>query len=458
MSQEDPFAPYMGDEDKTIIRPRPGGVARPSAEPSPAPVMATPAAPVNFGAPPQPAPIPAPRSGQVPLQVLANLPREAQSFQSNPLLAHAAALLSLAARLRNTPAHGDVAGLQQQLVNEIKQFENRCLQDGVTQEHLRMATYALCSLIDETILNTPWGAQSFWGHQSLLVLFHKEAWGGERFFQFVNQLVRQPAQNLHLLELAYLCLSLGFQGQYRIMHNGLNALEQLRAELYQLIQRVRGDFERELSIRWRGVLAGNTLARQIPAWVILATTAALLLLIYLGFALFINGIADPVHKQLYALGKEAIAWELPAAPLPKPEEPKRIAKYSALLAEEIGRNMVEVVDDHTLRIRNSFPSGSDQVKPEFLPMLNKIARALATESAPILVTGHTDDKPIFTARFPSNWHLSNARALHVADILLRNPDLGGKVRAEGRAEGEPLAPNDSAEHRARNRRVDILIR
>ena len=122
----------------------------------------------------------------------------------------------------HTAVHQAVIELQQQLVNELRQFENRVLQQGVSQEHTRIASYALCTLLDETVLNTPWGAQSHWGHQSLLVIFHKEAWGGEKFFQILEHLVRQPAQNLNLIELFWLCLCLGLEGKYRIVQNGAN--------------------------------------------------------------------------------------------------------------------------------------------------------------------------------------------------------------------------------------------
>jgi type VI secretion system protein ImpK len=75
-----------------------------------------------------------------------------------------------------------------------------------------------------------------------------------------------------------------------------------------------------------------------------------------------------------------------------------------------------------------------------------------------LVTGHTDDIPIVSARFPSNWHLSTLRAKNVLAILKDTAQLKGATRAEGRGDAEPLVDNDSKEHRAVNRRVDILIK
>ncbi|WP_077731006.1 type IVB secretion system protein IcmH/DotU [Methylocaldum sp. 14B] len=439
MNSDDPFAPF-DDEDKTVIRPTPGGRRR-----------ATPAA---AAPPPEPPPI---RVPDVQLDA-----RRQAVYGENPVVTAALSLLSLVSRLRSTAVHQAVAELQQQLVSELRGFENRVLQQGVTQEHARIASYALCTLLDETVLNTPWGAQSNWGHQSLLVIFHKEAWGGEKFFLFLEHLARQPAQNLNLIELFWLCLNLGLEGKYRIVQNGASQLERVRSELYQLIQRLRGDFERDLSIRWQGLKdVRNPIVRYVPIWVIAAGAAALLVLVYLGFAFAVNSASDPVARDLFALAKDEV--NLPVqkvatpAPVPAPKPVSKTERFKPILAWEISRNMVEVVDDRILRVRNSFDSGSDRVKPEFVPMLAKIAKELEAGGDGALVTGHTDNKPIFSARFPSNFELSTSRAKHVAELLETSAALQGRIRFEGRADYEPLVPNDSAEHRAINRRVDILI-
>lgn len=440
MNSDDPFAPF-DDEDKTVLRPTPGGKRRSMQPPAP---------------PPEPPPIRIPE-----LQLDA---RRQAAYGENPLVMAALSLLSLVSRLRNTAVHQAVTELQQQLVNELRQFENRVLQQGVSQEHTRIASYALCTLLDETVLNTPWGAQSHWGHQSLLVIFHKEAWGGEKFFQILEHLVRQPAQNLYLIELFWLCLNLGLEGKYRIMQNGANQLERVRNEVYQLIQRLKGDFERDLSIRWQGLKdVRNPIVRYVPIWVIAVGAAALLVLVYLGFVFAINSASDPVARDLFALAKDEVNLPVQTAavptptPVPPPKPMSKTERFKPILAAEISRNMVEVVDDRILRIRNSFASGSDKVKPEFVPMLAKIAKELEVSGDSALVTGHTDDKPIFSARFPSNFELSTSRAKHVAELLEASAALKGKIRFEGRADYEPLVPNNSAENRAVNRRVDILI-
>lgn len=434
MNQDDPFA--SGDEDKTIIRPSPGG--RRAASPAP------------FAEPTAPRSVPA-------NEFVETLRQTKPTGGDNPMVAAALPLVSLASRLRVTAAYAGIEELRRRLAASIREFENSILQQGASQEQMRMASYALCSFMDEAILNTPWGSQSDWGHQSLLIGFHKEAWGGEKFFQIVDHTARQPAQNLHLLELCYLFVSLGFQGKFRIAANGLNDLERYRIELYQLIQRLRGDFERELSPRWQGLKdIRNAVIRYVPPWVVASGLAALLILVYLGFAFAIDSASDPSYYQFFALAKDDIklAASAPATPPAATPAQSKTDRFKSLQAQD----KVEVVDDHTLRIRNSFESGSDRIKPEFVPMLQKIAEAMASGGDYMLVTGHTDNIPSRSVRFPSNYDLSKARAKNVADMLSANGGLDGRIRFEGRADGEPLVPNDTPEHRALNRRVDILIR
>lgn len=435
MVQNDPF----GNDDKTVLRPSPGGRL-----PNSSPTLA------RAPAPPTPQPV-----HYNDMAILANL----QAAGSNNLLDLVSSILSLAARLRVSVSYGAVDELKQKLAKQISEFEGKALGAGISQEHVRIASYSLCSFLDEIIQNTPWGAQSNWGHQSLLILFHKEAWGGERFFQILEQLVKQPSQNLNLLEFCYVLLSFGFEGKYRLMGNGLNELERQRMELYQLIQRVKGDYPVELSPRWQGQQpTKSALMSQIPLWVFASIAAGLLLLSYLGFAFVINATSDPIYRELVDLAKEPVQIAVSSYQPPPPPAKPRMERFKPLLKEEIAKNMVEVVGDNTLRIHNSFASGSDRVKPEFIAMLKKIAKELENEQESILVTGHTDDVPIVSARFPSNWHLSTERAKNVLAILQASAHLSGTARSEGRADAEPLVPNDSKEHRATNRRVDILIK
>lgn len=133
------------------------------------------------------------------------------------------------------------------------------------------------------------------------------------------------------------------------------------------------------------------------------------------------------------------------------------------MSEEIARKMIVIVErDNAVVIRfpdtTAFPSGSDTLRPRALPALDRIAVVLATTEGRILVAGHTDNVPISTAKFRSNWDLSTARAVLVVHRLLANGQVdAARVTAQGFADSRPLAANDSAQNRAANRRVEIAI-
>ena len=103
-----------------------------------------------------------------------------------------------------------------------------------------------------------------------------------------------------------------------------------------------------------------------------------------------------------------------------------------------------------------FSAGSDDVQSAYDPLLARIGAALAKVPGTIVISGHTDSVPIRSLQFPSNWHLSKARSLSVRDMLTEQVEMA-RMRVEGRAETEPVADNATAEGRARNRRVEIVL-
>jgi chemotaxis protein MotB len=133
------------------------------------------------------------------------------------------------------------------------------------------------------------------------------------------------------------------------------------------------------------------------------------------------------------------------------------------LKEEIQEGLVSVETEELkiiLRIqeKGSFPSGSASLDPAFFEVMSRINDAVANAPGDVVVAGHTDDVPISTARFRSNWELSSARAVTVLHALLDDPRVDpARVRVEGYGESRPLVPNDSSESRARNRRVELII-
>lgn len=112
----------------------------------------------------------------------------------------------------------------------------------------------------------------------------------------------------------------------------------------------------------------------------------------------------------------------------------------------------------SLKEAGFFESGQAYIKPEAYPLINTIAEAMTQYNNPLRVEGHTDNIPINTGQFPSNWELSTARATNGLKYLLKNFDVDpNKISATGYAEFRPISENDSVEGRGKNRRVDLVM-
>lgn len=139
------------------------------------------------------------------------------------------------------------------------------------------------------------------------------------------------------------------------------------------------------------------------------------------------------------------------------------AVLTELLEEEINEGKIDVETDGPtiiikIRERGSFTSGSATLDPGFLPTLGTIATALGEISGEIVVEGHTDNIPINSVQFPSNFALSAGRALSVTSVFLDDPNISmDRLSLRGYGEVRPEATNATRAGRARNRRVEIKI-
>ena len=428
----DPFAAF--ESDRTIIKPSAGRGARTAAAAAgaaaPAPPAAAPAVPIEL---PPPAGL-------------------------NPLVQAAAPLLTLAPRLRAMARHPDPAALRASLVDAIKRFEAGVRAAGLPNEQVVAARYVLCTLLDEAASSTPWGGSGAWTSQSLLVQFHNESWGGEKVFQLLSRLVQSPDQHRNLLELIHKALALGFEGRYAVMDNGRAQLDSVRERLAQMLH--RPDVPQELSTQWQGVVPPVRRLRDgVPLWVVAAASAALLLAVFVVMRLSLNAQTDTTFSALQAVGTQAPAAPV-VAPPPEPATPPP-PRLAALLAGDIQAGKVAVRDlaDRsivTLQGDGMFAAGSSDVQDAERPRLARVGAALAKVPGTVIISGHSDSVPIRSLRFPSNWHLSKARALSVRDLLAAQVDPA-RMTAEGRADTEPVDDNGSAAGRARNRRVEIAL-
>ena len=372
----------------------------------------------------------------------------------NPLLEVANPLLMLATRLRHA-RQMDPALLRASLVQGIRDFATAAQERGIAPERVMAARYALCTMLDESASETPWGGDGVWARHSLLAEFHNEASGGEKVFQLMARLAEKPDANRDLLELIYAAVALGFEGRYHVLDGGRAQLEAVRAKLAQLIMQQRGSYPPALAEHWQGAPLPP---RKVLSWLPLTVAAVLALLVLGGlYYFFVSSLAersDPVLGQI-----QRLRLAPPVQPVAQPAAQPRLAQF---LQSDIKAGLVEVrdeVDRSVISVRGDglFAPASATLASEREALMQRISEALVRVGGPVLVTGHTDNTAIKTARFPSNWHLSDERARAVLKIMVAAGLPTERVTAEGRADGEPVAANDTPANKARNRRVDITL-
>jgi len=433
MDTDDPFA-NPDFSDRTVVKPVPGGrrtdLQKPSDQPRPRA-----------------------SDGPVTLHHLGHL---------NPLEQAASPLLALLTRLSSFPDQVDTAYLHELMTDEIHRFQKQALTNGIDQKTVHTARYVLCTVIDDAVLNTPWGSDSGWAQKSLLSSFHQEISGGERFFTILKDLSEIPTRNRELLELMYLCLSLGFEGRYRVAKGGKEKLLAIREWLYQLLDKVGEPVETTLSPHWQGVRdIQNPVIRAIPLWVLGAVAIALLTLL---FSLLLNGLnqqSDPVYAAIHKMQPPSYLATPPRASTPI-SAPTKQPSLNQLLASEIRQNKIQVtglsgLSKVVIPGDRLFRSGSATINSSVIPLLQKITAQLNKLPGSIQIIGHSDSDPIHNARFPSNWALSKSRADAVAAVVRQNLDDPARLSIEGRADLEPVASNETRAGKAKNRRVEVIL-
>ncbi|WP_061036037.1 MULTISPECIES: type VI secretion system protein TssL, long form [Vibrio] len=380
------------------------------------------------------------------------------AFGLNPILAEANGILSMVGQIRSTASHSDVLFLKETLAQKLRDYENRLRQHNVELETIDTARYCLCCSIDEAVLNTHWGSQSTWSHDSLLSSFYSSSQGGEAFFKHLDNAVSQPESQLDLLELMYVCLSLGFVGQYRLEKNGLEDHRRLRKQIMSILKSYGRGTAKEMSANIdKRTLTGSQMSERAPLWVVCSVTSAILVCVFMYLSYDLNSASNRTFSNLVNLiqpDRQVASAELESKVQPVAD---RISMY---LATEMNKGLVtvEALPDRvriSLKAQDLFESGSADVVAYIQPVVSKIARTLEATEGKILVTGHTDDNPIFTSKYPSNWHLSLARATAMSDQLIANSGLEGRVLPEGLGDARPLVENTSSDNRALNRRIEI---
>jgi len=426
---DDPFR----SPESTVLRPRPGAGRK--------------------GGPEAPAPRPgagASRADTVPVESVESL-----GIGLSPLVRAASPLLLLTGQLRGTVTGPDVATLRRHALEEIRRFEDRARAAGFQNEVVVAARYVLCAGLDEAVLSTPWGAQSEWAQQTLLIALHREAWGGEKFFEMLDRVSADPKRHIELMELQYLGLAFGFEGKYKVAERGHARLADIQHDLFRRIREYRGVPDPGLAIKWKGLEdRRNPLIRYVPWWVIGAASLALVVLAYTTFYAMLAQASAPVQEALDAIRS--------TRPVPR-AAPASGPTLRQLLQPEIQKGTLKVDSTPsgplvTLLMDDQFASARAEFSRAHEPVLRAIADALKQVPGQVEVIGHTDDQRIRPGEFANNYQLSRARA---QDVMRRLQALvgsqPGRFEAIGKGESKQLYGPEDPDYRRKNRRIEILL-
>lgn len=206
----------------------------------------------------------------------------------NPLLDCCEALFSLMAPLRDDQKALSVdTDFREKILDHFIAVEKAAFEKQIGMVEFKDAKYALAAFIDEVVLTSTWPGRTEWMSRPLQLEFFGEHTAGEGFFTRLANLRQGGESNLHLLELYYYCLQLGFEGVYKI--KGVEHLMALQVDLRSQIDGYRGPVKTQISPEGLPTNAFiNQVRRHVPYWVIAVVTLAAVFFTYMGYS-FVSG-------------------------------------------------------------------------------------------------------------------------------------------------------------------------
>lgn len=474
--------PFDSENERTVIRPNPGGrrdIAANSGHTSVPDHGSTPTSPQGSDIWGSPQPVMRDVSAAPPVQQHQVLKPQAQNPDfgviqavgdtggNNPILEAAMPLLILLSNVRIAKAMPQVAPLMGTVAQGIETFEAALRGKNVPESQVNTAKYALCATADDIVQNLPSTDRLLWTQHSMLSRFFQVRDSGVGFFEELAKLRQTPQINHDLLSLMHACLSLGFEGKYRSA-DGDVALQQIRRDVYQTLRAREQRLTSDIAPHWRGQdIAAAYVRRAVPLWVLASCAAGLLFASFVGMRWLLGNASDIAEAKLASLHPTSDIsiqraafkpFEPPVVPVTSQLERIRAKLSSDISAKKISADYAG--KDIVVRLLNDavFDTASATVREGFVPSMQHVAAALDKEVGQIRIVGHTDSsRLISTLKFKDNQDLSEKRAQVVATLLAPNLADPTRMTTSGMADKSPLDPAKTPEARAKNRRVEIFI-
>tara|TARA_R110000868_G_scaffold17438_4_gene76587 strand:+ start:1366 stop:2220 length:855 start_codon:yes stop_codon:yes gene_type:complete len=230
-------------------------------------------------------------------QMLAHHPRSG----INPIVDAAGYLFTFMGELKTTKAYRPLSKLQNELIQEINTFQETTKSHGYNTEYTLVCRYVLCAAIDELIDSSLWGGQNHWDDYSLLGTYNQDVQHQEKFFSIMERAIKEPDYYIDLMELMYICLSMGYRGRYRNHEHNPAELEQITNSLYKHIRAYRGDFSKSLAptpLKPPKVKTYHVRRGKESHWTIFLITACIIMTIFISLGYLMEMISNDAISKI----------------------------------------------------------------------------------------------------------------------------------------------------------------
>jgi len=222
----------------------------------------------------------------------------------NPLITASMPIIAILIELKRKHEACDILKLRERLLDELRSFNQRGSRIDISPTILILSRYILATVVDEFVLNAAWSKQSNWDEDPITSILFEDAAGGEKFFSILEKIIQDPLTNIELIELMYICLSLGFEGKYHLMDHGLERLGMLKENLYRIIKK-QSSFTSDTAQK---ILAKKKHHHKnklpaVPWFKIIIVTVVLLGLSYFSFWVSLYFYANSVAFHVQQMGQ-----------------------------------------------------------------------------------------------------------------------------------------------------------
>lgn len=217
----------------------------------------------------------------------------------NPIVDAAGYLFSLLGKLKSLPQYRQLNTLQEELILEINTFQETAKNHGYNGEYRIVCRYILCATFDDILSNLTWG--NSWDNYSLLVVFNQDRQHQDKFFSILERIIKEPAIYIDLMELMYICLSMGYKGQYRATEYSQYQLEQIMNHLYKHIRTYRGSFSKALSptpLKQIKHTARTTAKKNVSLPFVFIVTACVIMTIFISLSYLMDIISNEAYSTI----------------------------------------------------------------------------------------------------------------------------------------------------------------